>query len=222
MSILLTCPQGVLMSALSLLLLVHCVTSFRRLKRSFTTWRDALTLSRLVVLLGVTAFSLAILDVRGSGLLTVLAYHRDQPAIRDVFAGLRSEPVSKARGAALLKEVGGFGTVSRPTLAPAPPSVTEALRAGTPLDKALWLLARLDNSKARLVAADTRAWVESPDTRGVVWIFDPAYPQPWLKVSLEGQQYLAHRVWSGESFANGAARPHTVRETRLAAIVKPD
>ena len=156
--------------------------------------------------------------MRGSGLLTVLAYHHDQSAVRDVFAGLHSTPITKARAAALLKEVRGFKTVSRPNLAPAPPAVTEAIQAGTSLDQALWLLARLDNSAAILVVGEDRAWVEGADVNGVKWIFDPAERQPTSQAARLGSRYLARMVWNGTGFAKvGERQPQAFGEARVAA-----
>ena len=207
MSILQAYPQGVLLFGLSLLIFANCFFSLRNLTRTATTWRDGLLLSKLAAFLGLLAVALAVLDFGGGGLLAVFAYHRDQAAIRDVFAGLHSESASKARGEALLREVGGFGTVSRPTLAPAPPDVTEVNAAGTAADKALWLLARLDDPAARLAIGEAGAWVEATDAAGTEWIFDPAAREPTLKGSPSGSRHLARRVWSAADFANAVKNP---------------
>ena len=130
--------------------------------------------------------------------------------------------IDRARAAALLKRACEFEVVSRPNVTPAPPEVTEANWSGTSFDKALWLLARLDNSAARLMVGDDRAWVEGTDANGVEWIFDPAKREPVRKPSLSGSKYLARRVWSGEGFVkDGERQAQAFREARLAVAGVP-
>ena len=178
MNLLQTQPQALAYCLPAALGLAYCAFCLRRLRRDPAPWRDAERLAHAAVILGVAAASLSLLVTRGAGPLTELAYTRTAPAVRDVLAGLRSEPITKARAAALLRTAAGFETVSRPNPAPAPPDVTEANRAGTAPDKALWLLARLDNRDARLVVDRETAWVEWTDERGLTWILDPARRAP--------------------------------------------
>lgn len=182
MNILQTQPQALAFCLPAAVGLAYCAHCLRRLLRSDATWRSALTLSQTALILGMAAASLSLLVTRAAGPLAELSYTRTTPAVLAVLANLRSTPITQVRAAALLRQAGGFREVSRPNPTPAPPDVTEANAAGTAADKALWLLARLDNRSARLMlgrAGDApAAWVEWTDDRGEVWLLDPALRTP--------------------------------------------
>ncbi len=190
--------QGFSLCFVAVLGLTYSGYNVRKLARSLTTWRDGVLLARGAVLFGLVVFWLALLAIHGSGLLTVLSYNRNMLVVRDVFANLHSSPIDQARAAALLQQVGQFDLVSRSNLTPAPPEVTEGNLAGTSLDQALWLVARLDNSAVRLVVGEDpeHAWVEWTDPQGVAWIFDPARWNPVAKSSVLIGRYLPRLVWT--------------------------
>ena len=198
MNILQTQPQALAYCIPAALGLAYCAHCLRRLLRSDATWRSARPLAETALILGMAAASLSLLVTRGAGPLAELSYTRTTPAVRAVLANLRSTPITQARAAALLRQVGGFREVSRPNPTPAPPDVTEVNAAGTAADKALWLLARLDNRAARLVLGRDgdvpAAWVEWTDERGEVWILDPALRTPIPRPSVSRR--IPQQAWT--------------------------
>ena len=209
MNLLQTYLPGLSFCCFSVVGLTYCAYSIRRLRRSFTTWRDGVLLAQGAVVLGVAAMSLALLTIHGAGLLAVFTYNHDQPSIQHVFSQLHSTPIVQARAAALLNRAYEFELVSRPTASPAPPEVTEANQAGTALDKALWLVARLDNAEVRLVVGRDRgsAWVAWNDERGEEWLFDPTVRKPIARHAVSGSQYLARQEWSKAELVAHSASP---------------
>ena len=198
--------QGGALCLIAGLGLSYCGYNLRSLARSFTTRRNGVLMARAAVLLGVGVFWFALLAIHGAGLLTVLSYNRDTVVIREVFSNLHSAPIDQARATALLQRVGQFDLVSRNSLTPAPPEVTEGNWAGTSLDQALWLVARLDNSEVRLMVGNDHehAWVEWTDEQGVAWIFDPGRWKPVAKSSVLIGQYLPELAWNKTGFVKSA------------------